>query len=117
MIETRYGDRPIPENNRKQAMVPQRATVLPSDVGTAPAVQLSIGRCEVFVMPGVPSEMRWHTRRYLSPYLRLKVKDPLKTTTLRFTGVGESDLALLISGLSFPTDVTVATAPVPQRTM
>ncbi|MGC6416486.1 MAG: CinA family nicotinamide mononucleotide deamidase-related protein [Bradymonadia bacterium] len=108
MIETRYGDRPIPENNRKQAMVPQRATVLPSDVGTAPAVQLSIGHCEVFVMPGVPSEMRWHTRRYLSPYLRKKVKDPLKTTTLRFTGVGESDLALLISGLSFPTDVTVS---------
>ena len=108
MIETRYGDRPIPANNRKQAMVPKRATVLPSDVGTAPAVQLSIGRCELFVMPGVPSEMRWHTRRYLSPYLQEKVRDPLKATTLRFIGVGESDLALLVNGLSFPAGVTVS---------
>lgn len=50
--------RPMPEKNRVQAMLPQGATLIPNANGTAPGMRCRVGRAEVFVVPGVPREMR-----------------------------------------------------------
>ncbi len=41
----------------KQALLPAGADCLANPVGTAPGMALTIGRCRVFVLPGVPHEM------------------------------------------------------------
>ena len=50
--------RPMPENNRKQAMIPIGAEVLRNPIGTAPGFTAKIGRAHFFFMPGVPREMK-----------------------------------------------------------
>lgn len=50
--------RPLPESNRRQAMVPPGGTVLANDNGTAPGFAVTIGSARFFALPGVPREMR-----------------------------------------------------------
>lgn len=54
---TNLPTRPIPEINRRQALVPVGADLLANDRGTAPGLSAHIGRCRVVCMPGVPHEM------------------------------------------------------------
>lgn len=106
-IVARYGDRPIPESNRRQARRPIGGALLASEVGTASAVTLTIGQCQVICLPGVPREMRWLFERYITPQL------PAPTTThplriLRFALIGESTLAQRLDALDMPADIDVA---------
>ncbi|MBN1809087.1 MAG: competence/damage-inducible protein A [Planctomycetes bacterium] len=52
-----YG-RDLGENNRRQAFFPRGASVIPNPNGTAPAFLLNSDGVDVFVLPGVPSEMK-----------------------------------------------------------
>jgi nicotinamide-nucleotide amidase len=54
---TNLPTRPIPEINRRQALVPRGAELLANDRGTAPGLFARIGRCQVACLPGVPHEM------------------------------------------------------------
>src|SRR5436190_12308211 len=47
----------MPENNRRQAMVPRGAAVLPNANGTAPGLWIEHGPTALLVMPGPPREM------------------------------------------------------------
>jgi len=55
--------------NRIQAMVPIGAAAIRNEVGTAPGLYARLGRCEVFITPGVPSEMRWMFQNAIAPRL------------------------------------------------
>jgi nicotinamide-nucleotide amidase len=48
---------PIPEVNRRQALLPRGARLLENDRGTAPGIIGRVGNCRVICMPGVPHEM------------------------------------------------------------
>jgi competence/damage-inducible protein CinA-like protein len=48
----------MPEINRRQAMVPRGATVLPNANGTAPGLWLERGRTAIVLLPGPPREMK-----------------------------------------------------------
>ncbi len=50
--------RPSSPANKKQALLPAGADCLINSVGTAPGFQLKIAGCQMFFLPGVPSEMR-----------------------------------------------------------
>src|SRR5687767_8676823 len=56
--------RPMPAMNRTQAMIPRGATMLFNHAGTAAGIDASFRSgyqktvCRVFVMPGVPKEMK-----------------------------------------------------------
>ena len=50
--------RPLSPANRKQALLPVGADCLINPVGTAPGFQLKIEGCQMFFLPGVPSEMQ-----------------------------------------------------------
>lgn len=102
-----YGDRTPPESNRRQAAIPEGARCLYTEVGTAPGVELQIDRCRFFAFPGVPSEMRWFVERYLLPALSVDA-NPTQMRTLRFVGLGESDLAERITAAALPPTVEIS---------
>lgn len=91
-------NRPMADANRKQALSPVGADVLPNSNGTAPGVYVPPrlnGRsdCAVFLLPGPPRELYPMFHGEVVP--RLRALAGLETCNqaleLKFTGVGESD--------------------------
>jgi nicotinamide-nucleotide amidase len=93
----RLGRWPMPEANRSQAMVPERATVLPNPRGTAPGLWVEDENGGLVVMlPGVPREMRGLLVEEVLPRLVARhggTKTVVLSRTLRTTGIPESALA------------------------
>ncbi|MFI5310028.1 MAG: competence/damage-inducible protein A [Gemmatimonadales bacterium] len=87
----------IPESNRKQAFVPEGATILANNHGSAPGVWLEDDRGRwVATLPGVPREMRGMLADQILPRLRTRAgANPhvIVSRTLRTVGIGESALA------------------------
>jgi nicotinamide-nucleotide amidase len=91
----RQFNRPMTENNRRQAILPSRAHVLPNPNGTAPGfVALRPDGKFVACMPGVPREMKPMLAAELIPWLvaRFALKSAIYTRTLHTIGIGESEL-------------------------
>jgi nicotinamide-nucleotide amidase len=105
-IEARYGDRAIPVSNRRQARRPVGGALLVNEVGTASAVELTIGTCHVICLPGVPREARWLFERHVAPQLPTPA-NANQLRIIRFALIGESTLAERIEALDLPTDVDV----------
>ena len=99
---TRF-QRPMPESNRQQAMLPAGATKLVNRHGSAPGIWLEDERGRwVAMLPGVPREMRGMLADTLLPRIRARrgtVGTVVRSRTLRTTGIGESHIADLISGI------------------
>lgn len=93
-IERRFAHRkiPMPENNRKQAMVPEGAEVLHNPNGTAPGLFLrDRGRC-VACMPGVPAEMKPMLTEQVIPRIResFGIRSRIVSRVLKTCGISES---------------------------
>ncbi len=83
----------MPEINRRQAMVPRGASVLPNPNGTAPGLWVERGRTAIVLLPGPPREM--------TPMLESVVRERLTSKSagsglfrrvLKITGRAESDV-------------------------
>ncbi|MBW4563525.1 MAG: competence/damage-inducible protein A [Mojavia pulchra JT2-VF2] len=83
-------------SNRKQALIPQGAEILPNPTGTAPGI-IWQPRPDVtiFTFPGVPSEMYRMWEETAVPYLKTQGwgKEIIYSRSLKFWGIGESALA------------------------
>ncbi len=94
--------RPMPESNLTQAFVPQGAISLPNPAGTAPGIQALFNKTHIFLMPGVPHEMRVLFDLYVLPFL---TKQPahasrvILTEELHTFGLGESQVAETLGSL------------------
>jgi len=62
--------RPVPESNRRQAMLPPGATSIPNGNGTAPGFEVQLGRGRFFALPGVPREMQVMLREHVLPVVQ-----------------------------------------------
>ncbi len=93
--------RPMPENNRKQAMIPDASEVLPNPVGTAPGFTMKLGRAHFFFMPGVPSEMKKMFTEQVVPRLDKLRPEPsvFEVKVLRTHGLPESKVDEILDGL------------------
>jgi nicotinamide-nucleotide amidase len=81
------------EASRKQAWLPKGAVVLRNDWGTAPGVHLpTANQRHVFLMPGVPREMRGLLDERILPILRTLFPAPeaIVVKTLHSFGIPES---------------------------
>ena len=105
---TRVG-RPMGENNRKQAFIPEGAIPIENPVGTAPGFIVEIGPRAIASIPGVPHEMRHFMEHAVLPYLRQKmgIREIIVSRVLKLFGIGESlvdeKLADLIAAGQNPT--------------
>ena len=85
--------------NRQQAMIPEGATILKNNHGSAPGIWLEDERGRwVAMLPGVPREMRGMLADTLLPRLieRGAGKVVVRSRTLRTTGVAESRAAEML---------------------
>ena len=78
--------------NEEQALVPDCCKVLFNNLGTAPGMHFTKDNKEMFVMPGVPFEMKYIIDTHIIPYLKSKVRESIKVKTLLTTGLPESML-------------------------
>jgi nicotinamide-nucleotide amidase len=90
-------NRPLPDANRQQAMLPEGAHVLVNRHGSAPGVFLEDERGRwVAMLPGVPREARGMTDDELVPFLLSRGgagETVVRSRMLRTTGISESLLA------------------------
>ncbi|MCG3126519.1 MAG: Nicotinamide-nucleotide amidohydrolase PncC [Phycisphaerae bacterium] len=92
--------RTMSEANRSQALCPRGAAMISNSCGTAPGIHARIGDCELFVMPGVPSEMTSMFAAYVAPRIRaLGAGSVLRSRVVQTFGMGESDLGARIRDL------------------
>ncbi len=99
----RWPDRPMPEANRQQAMIPAGARKLVNHHGSAPGIWLEDehGRW-VAMLPGVPREMRGMLADTLLPLVAERLggdRRVVRSRTLRSTGVAESLVAERIAAI------------------
>jgi competence/damage-inducible protein CinA-like protein len=88
-------NRPMSDNNRRQAILPSRAHVMPNPNGTAPGfIALRPDGKFVACMPGVPREMKPMLADQVIPWLveRFALHSAIYTKTLHTIGIGESEL-------------------------
>ena len=103
--------RPIAASNRKQALLPAGAQVLPNPAGTAPGMIWSPrSGFTILTFPGVPSELHAMWQATAVPWLRQSrlAEGVFASRLLRFWGVGESNLAEQMDDLLAGTNPTVA---------
>ena len=110
----RFG-RVMPDINRRQAMVPEGATVIPNPRGSAPGLWIETSGHIVILLPGVPSELRAMFEQEVRPRLtRLGHDERLFTRDLRITGLPESEVEQRVSPLYalYPdTETTILASP------
>jgi nicotinamide-nucleotide amidase len=117
MIEARFRKigRVMSEVNARQAMVPEGATVLENDRGTAPGLWLESNGRIVILLPGPPHELKAMFSAQVQPRLaRLATGVRLVGRELRVAGMGESDVDQRIAPIyTRYSDVqtTILTAP------
>jgi len=90
--------RTMVDANRIQAMFPAGSRPLANARGTAPGIAARIGRAMVYVMPGVPSEMRRMFAERIAPELP-SGNVAIVRRTLHTFGAGESDVGARILDL------------------
>lgn len=87
-------------NNLRQVRVPAGADVLPNSKGLAPGFGVQVGGARVFVMPGVPREMKAIFDEHVAPRVTAMLGGarPHKRTW-RVVGKGESHVDHALRGL------------------
>lgn len=102
--------REMTENNKKQAIMPSRATVFHNDAGTAPGFALEKEGKYIICMPGPPREMKRMFQKSVVPFLQSMIDGALYYRQIRFFGIGESMLETqLLDLIDNQTDPTLAT--------
>ncbi len=111
-IQTKFKtNKNIPNNNKKQALIPSGAKILPNPLGTAPGIIWTPkANFTIITFPGVPSEMKrmwdetakpWLLKNYPSDFI-------FASKTINFVGISESLLVEKIQDLLETNNPTVA---------
>lgn len=100
--------RPMTPNNLRQALVPQGATVLTNDWGTAPGLWIPAPLGQAVLLPGPPRELEPMFCARVRPRLEKMCPSVLESRTLRLYGVGESQAAYDLQDLMAGADPSLA---------
>lgn len=99
---------------RHQAMLPEKALILPNKVGTASGMWFEQAGKVVISMPGVPFEMEYLMTHEVLPRLKEQfVSRPIAHRTLQTAGEGESNIARRLDSFeeSLPEHIKLAYLP------
>ncbi|MFN6340429.1 MAG: competence/damage-inducible protein A [Cyanobacteriota bacterium] len=103
--------RPVAASNRRQALLPEGAAVLPNPTGTAPGMIWSpVPGFTILTFPGVPAEMNVMWRTTAVPWLRGggMAEGVYLSRRLHVWGIGESLLAEQVADLLALSNPTMA---------
>lgn len=105
-------NRPMEPSNERQALLPQWAKPLVNRYGTAPGFRLHHQGCELFFLPGVPTEMKAMFEHSVLPLLQQKIPQvaPRQQRTFKIFGLPEPRVDRMIPYHRLPQGVAVAFA-------
>ncbi|MGA2522483.1 MAG: molybdopterin-binding protein, partial [Acidimicrobiales bacterium] len=95
--------RAMPDSNLRQADVPEGATPIPQELGTAPGLICPVGHKVVYALPGVPYELTEMFTRGVLPDLRRRAEAAgeapavITSRVVRTWGMSESGLAEVLA--------------------
>ena len=89
----------LPEINRNQAMKPEKGTIIPNPIGSARGLHFQVEGRDLFVLPGVPREMKAMMASTVLPWIADQSAGGLTVRTIRTTGIMESGLAEKIGNI------------------
>ena len=112
-IEYKFAQRgrTMSPSNRKQALIPETADILPNRSGSAPGIIWQpVSNVTVMTFPGVPAEMHLMWQETAVPYLKNGgwCSATIYSRTLKFWGIAESALAEKVESFLNLTNPTVA---------
>ena len=112
-LKKKFEDRQLvmSDSNREQAMVPVKGETIPNSLGSALGLKYVDEENHIYVMPGVPSEMKRMMEETVLPELEQLPRDELHVTTIRLTGIMESALYDQVKDLLNDNVVKVAFLP------
>lgn len=87
------------ENNKKQAYIPEGATILKNNHGTAPGILMTLGEKKMILLPGPPNEMQRMYQEYVVEMLAELSGQVFYSRYIRFYGIGESLLETQLSDI------------------
>lgn len=104
-LKSRFESRGIPwsENNLKQALFPEGATIIANPVGTAPGFRIGVGaEKDLFWLSGVPEEMTAMLEASVLPWIaaQLEGAGAIYSATFKIYGITESKLDSLVKPLA-----------------
>ena len=101
--------RPMPESNLKQAMLPESAIMVDNPVGTACGFRVKLNNAWLFFTPGVPFELKQMIHEQFIPFIKhtYHLNEKVKLKKLLTLGAGESALAELLETLTVPAGITL----------
>jgi nicotinamide-nucleotide amidase len=85
-------NRPMAQNNVKQAYLPENSIIIRNNNGTAPGCIIEKEGKAVILLPGPPSEMKPMLEETVLPYFSEKMEYKLVSRFLRIFGIGESSM-------------------------
>lgn len=88
-------------NNLSQAYTPEGAEIINNEKGTAPALKVETQNKTFYLLPGVPSELKYLFKNKILKDLKKKSKNKLFIKEFNFIGIGESTLASKVDNLRF----------------
>ena len=113
MIESYFKNniyKEIPDNNWKQAIVPQGAIVLDNHNGTAPGLILEKANKTAILLPGPPNELIPLFNEQVYPYLEKLRPEVIRSQMVKICGIGESQVEdKLLDLIDSQTNPTIAT--------
>lgn len=86
------------ETREKMAYIPEGSYPLSNPVGAAPGVEIDEGDTKIICLPGVPSELKGIYKLHVIPIIK-KEAGSFVEKTLHFQGIGESEVAPMISAI------------------
>jgi nicotinamide-nucleotide amidase len=88
----------LTKERRKMAILPKGAIPLKNEVGTAPGVYLKYNLIHFFILPGVPSEMKFIFLNHVKPIIEnMQERDYFGEINIEIKGIPESDLSKIIN--------------------
>jgi nicotinamide-nucleotide amidase len=97
-------------NLRRQALVPSPGGYLPNSAGTAVGLLFNTTNATIMALPGPPRELQPMVEREVVPFLqaRFGLRRPGVTLTLRFVGLGQSQISQTLQDhLQLPPELVV----------
>jgi len=108
----------MPENNMRQALIPEGAIPIDNRIGTAPGLIIPFNGKVLFAFPGVPFELYPMLEDAAIPYLRKNFprQNIIKSRLIKITGLAESKVNEMIEDiLRIGGDVSMGIYPYPEE--
>ncbi|EHD1696895.1 CinA family nicotinamide mononucleotide deamidase-related protein [Vibrio vulnificus] len=100
----RERNRPMPDSNLKQAMLPEIAEIVDNPIGTACGFKMSINEAVFYFTPGVPREFKVMVETQILPDLKKQWPDneAFQCSRLYTFGLSESGISDKLDALKLP---------------